>query len=471
MMRTIRQYWPECLLALTAAFFFLRELGTFPEAWLDDSLFMIVARNMAEGKGYTFPVLDHLWWGSYFLAVGPTVILPSALTIKLFGFSIAAARIPMVLYLIVTTIAVYAYAFQIEGQRNARFAVALLVSFSAFVNTGKPVLGEIPSLAFTFAGLLCFERALRSWRWSVLCGIFLGLAFVTKTTMGLIFPALGVAWAFSLLQRNGSWKFLTCIGLAAVLTFLPFMPILGMTDPGWLQEILQYGAAEGGSGWLRVLREQPHLLLRFQYLYALGLLLPLASIGMIHARKRLSSAHIVFVAALAGLFLIYFLSERGFYRHLLPAHILIIPFLPLGAFHVLKKEIAAALLALFIALQGLWQLDHRGARRLNEAKNVVAVLEARYPSKRMVIEEPEVYVQLRANPNWLFLSQEFESRSYDRFPDLPKTRAEHCLPVVKKMSAAEQEQYDREQITPLDTRYVLLAPPVMDCTTPYGSGQ
>ncbi len=465
-----KQWWPEILLTATAAFFFLRELGTFPEAWLDDSLFMIVARNIAEGRGYSLPVLDHLWSNSYFLAVGPTVILPVALLIKLFGFSVAIARIPMVVYLITTSIAVYAYGLRIGEKTNARWTAALLISFSAFVNTGKPVLGEIPSMFFLFLALLFFPRTKQSASSAIACGICMGLAFVTKTTMGLLFPALAATWVIMIIRKDTAWKSLTIIGITAVCTILPFVHVLGMTDSGWLPEILQYGAAGGGTGLLRVLKEQPELLLRFQYLYALGVIFPLGYIGLWKSRTKIGNAQMTFLLTLVSLFLLYFLNERGYFRHLLPAFLLLLPFVPTGLHSIVQRQTGYIILGCFVLAQGLWQLDHRGARRLNEAIPAVETLEAEYRDVRMVIEQPEVFVRLSANSNWMFLSEEFQMRSYDRFPNLTKTQDENCLPLLRKIDGSEQESYAQGRLTRIGGRYMLITP-LPDCVTPYGTAQ
>src|SRR3989344_7633290 len=135
-----RRVWnilPECIIASAALFFFVRELGTFPAAWNDDSLFMIVAREYALGNGYTLPLLDRPWIYPYILQVVPMLTYPSAFFMKIQGLSIVAARIPMVLYLCGTTIIFYVLTKKIAGRPSACFATALLVSLSAFVNTGK----------------------------------------------------------------------------------------------------------------------------------------------------------------------------------------------------------------------------------------------------------------------------------------------------------------------------------------------
>ena len=466
----LKHWWPEILLASSAAFFFLRELGTFPEAWLDDSLFMIVARNTAEGRGYTLPVLDQLWSNSYFLAVGPTVILPVALLIKLFGFSVAIARLPMVIYLASTAIIFYIYAKRIGGINNARWATALLISFSAFVNTGKPVLGEIPAVFFLLFALLHFQKAQQAPSNAIFCGICMGLAFITKTTMGLLFPALAVTWLIMIMRKDTAWKSLTIVGIAALCTILPFMGVLGMTDSGWIHEILQYGSAGGGTTFLRVIKEQPELLLRFQYLYALGIIFPVGYMGLWKSHIKIGSAQMIFLLTLVSLFLLYFLNERGYFRHLLPAFLLLLPFVPMGLHCVVQRQIGYILLTCFVLAQGLWQLDHRGARRLNEAIPAVETLQAEYGDTYMIIEPPEVFVRLSPNKNRMFLSEEFQMRSYDRFPNLPKTQNKHCLPLLRKIGDSEQASYEKGRLTPIGGRYMLIAP-LPDCVTPYGTAQ
>ena len=43
---------PEAILLVLAGYFTFRDLGTFPAAWEDDSIFMLTARMLADGKGY-----------------------------------------------------------------------------------------------------------------------------------------------------------------------------------------------------------------------------------------------------------------------------------------------------------------------------------------------------------------------------------------------------------------------------------
>lgn len=452
----VRPWLPELLLAAVALFFFYRELGTFPAAWADDSLFMVVAKRLAMGQGYSLPALGQSWDHPFILGVGPTLIWPVALCIKLFGFSVAAARIPMTMYLIAAALLTYAFTHRYVGRREARWSTALLITLSAFVNTGKPVLGEVPGFVFLIAGLLLFERAAESWKWAATVGLLFGLAVVSKITDGLIFPALGLAWGWAAIRKE--WddvKDITIVGVAAAATFLVFSPFMGM-GPQFFLELRQYGLAGGGTRILDVLQSQPELLTRFPYLF-FGTLLALAVVGARSIRYDLSITHRIILWSVIVLDILYFLNERGWYRHLLLAHLLILPFVAAGAFRLLGSRMGRALLLFFILSQSWWQLTYMGSRWIREAELAAAEIEKSHQDTPMVIEHPEVFVRLSGNPRWMFLSDELKIRDFPVLENIPKTQEEHCLPILRKISEEDARQYG-SRIQTVYRRYSLLMP-------------
>lgn len=462
-MKLVRPFLPELFIAAILLFFALRELGTFPDLWEDDSLFMIAARSIAEGKGYGIPVLTDFWHWTYILAIGPTLLYPVAAFIWLFGFSPEIARIPMVLYLLATAAVFYLYTKNSSDRSIARWGTLLLVTFSAFVNTGKPVMGEIPGFFFLLVGLSVFDKGKLSWKWAAVSGIFLGLAVVTKLTLGLVFPAIAVAFLWSLWKRDKTECYqLVITGMAAVLTFLPFMPMLGLMEQGGIQEVNQYGLAEGGTGLFQVLRTNPEILLRFQYLY-FGMLVVAGCIGLQSDRVKISRAQKIIIVSVILLFILYFLNERGWYRHLLTPHLLLLPFVPVGLERVLGRRIAAALMICFITAQFWWQWDHRGSRRTDEGVRAAEALQKNFSSTRMVMLQPDIFVRLPENPQWLFLSEEFLRRDSERFRGLPIRQEDHCLPIMKKLTDEEKASYEG-RLTTVYGRYYVVAPP-QSCET------
>lgn len=454
----ILQWWPEIILSMLFGYFCFRELGSFPAAWADDSLFMIVAREIAAGRGYALPILDERWMYPYTLGVGPTLILPVALAVRLMDFSVTAARLPMVGFLCGTVALCYLFTHRIADRPTARWATALLITLSAFINTGKPVLGEVPALLFLLLGLFLLQRKLTTQR-SVAIGFCFGLAVLTKISIGLLYPAIGFAWLILLFQRQ--WRDLqqlTIVGGIAVATFLPWRIVEFLVSPGLINDILfLWGRGQREStAPFSVLLEHPAILLRLPFL-AFGVILLAGSLGFWKIRSRLSPILRFTLPLLLLLIILYFLSSFLWYRHLLPAHVLLLPFVPIGMQIVLKRRFAGIALVMIATLQGVWQLDHRGASQSTEAMNVVNTIVQDFSEKPLIIQQAEIFVRLPENANWLFLTNPLLSQ---RLPSplglLSKTQ--RCLPILRKLTGEELWGFGGRTQN-IGGRYFVIAPP------------
>ncbi len=453
-----RLWLPELLLAGVAAFFFFRELGTFPASWSDEGLFIIVAKMTAAGRGYVVPLLNYDWAYPYFLGVGPTLILPSALSIKLFGLSIAAARLPMTLWLIGASGLTYWWTRITLGRRRALWATGLLVTFSAFVNTGKPVLGEVPGFTFVLLFLLSMGNQSKQ---PVLSGLLLGLAIVTKITYGILLPALGVAWIVALIRKR--WPEagrLTVIGMLAFGTFLAWHLVEALHTPesGLLEEIQNFIFGGGGNETLFFIRHRLHLLLTLPYL-AYGLLLVLGLTGLWTSRKRLGPSLTIMLSMAIGLFTLYFLNGMGWYRLLLPGHLLLLPFVPAGAEKLTGKRIGALLLTAIILAQAWWQFDHRGSSTSTGGQVVADYIQKHFADQPLLIEPTEVFARLPVNEYWLFLMPglSFSLPEEYRVP----SSEQRCLPVIRKVNGEELAALGNRAHA-LTGSYVAALPPA-DC--------
>lgn len=459
--RDLRHWLPEMAIILIALYFIWRNLGTFPDPWDDDALFMIVARHLAEGRGYALPAFRTEWVTPNLLAVGPTIILPSALFIKLFGFSVAIARIPQALYLMATSLIFYIYTKEIAGKWAARWTAILLVTLSAYINLGKPLMGEIPGFFFLMLGLLAFSKPQTRKR-AVMAGVWFGLAVVTKLSCGIIYPALFVVWVIAILKRNKhEWKTLTVTGIVSVLVFIPWRMIESIQMDGFWYEMATYAFADSGTAFLRVLTEQPELLLRFPYLYFGGLFI-LGSVGIWSLRRNMRWPLFVLTCTLILLFVIYFLNGGGWYRHLIFAHLTLLPFVPTGAKVILRKKLAILLLSFFVLAQGWWQLTYHGARPAGEATEAAKKFVELYTDETVVIRRPEMYVILPYKENWLFVGEEIENRAKVEPQPFPVFQNEHCYPVLRKFPDSEKDQY-QGKIVDLFRRYRVVEP-VKPCT-------
>ncbi len=453
---------PELGITLLLAFFALRELGTFPAPWADEGLFLVVAKMMAGGKGYSLPLLDQVWYAPYFLNVGPTLIVPSALSVMLFGLSIEAMRLPMVLWIAAASGLTYHFTQRVFGRTEARWATLLLITLSAFINTGKPVLGEIPAIVFTLMGLLALLWP-RGWKRTVGAGVAFGLAFLTKITFGLLLPALGVAWLIALVRRD--WKEardLTVIGVLTVLVYLPWRIVEAMYTIGgnFYAEIYTFlFEGSGETAFLRVFSEQPELLVRVPYL-AFDVFLILGLIGLWRSRTRVPVTIAATVTTTVLLFALYCFNGFGWYRLLLPAHLLLLPFVPAGAFALpAPRKLVIIGLGLICAAQFWWQFTHKGSSTATEGGEAVRYVLTEFANRDLLIEQAEVFAQLPLNPHWRFV---IPNLSFSMPEEYGTVTGELCrIPLLRKMTEEQIPMFTQSgaTVTPVAGRIYLIEPP------------
>jgi hypothetical protein len=177
-----------CLLILIGSFY---NLANYPTIWWDEAIFSETAANLAQHDRYAFTVEspDQLRDLDFRISVGPAVILPVALTYKLFGVSQASGRVVAGAYLALTFLALFLGARLLWGPATALLAVALAFLGTDVLYWGRSVLGDIPALGLFLCSVYFLLRGFASRAlWPlVLGGIFLGLAFDAKEFYGLAF--------------------------------------------------------------------------------------------------------------------------------------------------------------------------------------------------------------------------------------------------------------------------------------------
>ncbi|MEP7187929.1 MAG: glycosyltransferase family 39 protein [Roseiflexaceae bacterium] len=162
----------------------LYNLEYSPRTWQDEGGTLSLARTLVEDGVYAIRNSDGYQTFGTVQSVGPTVVLPIALSFKLFGVGLLQARLVMSLWLIVTLFAFYSLGRELFGMRSAALAVLLILSFPfGLVMLGRQALGEVPGICLLLAGSLAWIRAIRasSYRYYALTGLLFGLAMITKS--------------------------------------------------------------------------------------------------------------------------------------------------------------------------------------------------------------------------------------------------------------------------------------------------
>lgn len=434
----------------------------FPTSWIDEGFMIMVSKTLAAGHGYALPILGRFWHYPYILAVGPTVIVPAAFSIKLFGLSVAAARLPMTLYILGSCVTMYAFTRRLADTSAARWTALLLVTLSAFINTGKPVLGEIPGFFFLLLGLAALSRAEKHFPSHCVAGACFGLAVMTKLTFAFIYPILGILCCVAFLKKQ--WKtsmMLAGILVIAIVVYFPWRMLeISGGDSNILEETLLFvtSGIQNDTVLLNVFRRNPALLLRIPYL-AFGIFLLLGGVGVWHMRKRMPWFQWGVITLLIASFTFHSFNLYGWYRHLLPAHLLLLIFVPIGAARLAGRKLSALLMTLIALLQGVWQFQHRGSGIGTELAKTVRIVREDYAETDLLIEQAEVFAQLPENPHWLFINRQGFSATWPEKFSVPDER-QRCFLRLRKLNDQEAADWG-DKVVPVGNSFIIPAPP--DC--------
>lgn len=234
--------WLQVLL-LTAIAFALRcymaSLDPYLHKW-DERFHALVARNMMDNpfvpmlrKGQLLPY-DYRQWvmNTIWLHKQPLFLWQIALSLKLFGISTFALRLPSIIMGTLMVPMLYDLCRQLRTSHFTAITAAAMHAccFYHLELVSGNVGMDHNDVAFAFYVLAsiwayaCYVRK-RTWRWIVLIGVFAGCAILCKWLVGLVVYA---GWAVALLysiREKGFWKnsyHLLCSLLVTVIVVLPW---------------------------------------------------------------------------------------------------------------------------------------------------------------------------------------------------------------------------------------------------------
>lgn len=177
-------------------------LADVPAVWFDEGSHLHVPQMLVERGVYADYSAGEFRYGGPVLGVGPTVLLPIAVSFKVFGVGVLQGRAVIVLFLWLLVWTTWRFVRELASERVADLSILLLLGAPvvSVLLLGRQVLGEVPALWFVMLGLLTWQRALvdgRSARFAI-SGLAFGLAAVTKYQfLIMLVPGFVVAWAVS----------------------------------------------------------------------------------------------------------------------------------------------------------------------------------------------------------------------------------------------------------------------------------
>jgi 4-amino-4-deoxy-L-arabinose transferase-like glycosyltransferase len=202
----------------------LFRLGTFPAIWFDEGYKLNAARVLAQRGMYASYTVNGYIPFDPGISSGPLDVAAVALSLKLLGQNVVAARLPSVVFSLIAVLGLYAIGTFIYGQR-AGF-IAALVALAApplgdinLLILGRQTLGEPAALALMLVGLWLWFKSWesRSWRDTILAGVVIGVGMLSKNQIAIpLVPAL------FLIGAARWWKYRTDL----VKIFLPLGLVL-----------------------------------------------------------------------------------------------------------------------------------------------------------------------------------------------------------------------------------------------------
>ncbi|QQG42856.1 MAG: glycosyltransferase family 39 protein [Candidatus Giovannonibacteria bacterium] len=451
---------PRDNLILTFLFIILILFGVWrlpysPATWFDEGINLGIAKGLINHGVFSLEIApgEFVETRQFLITSNYPVLLPAALSMKLFGLNLVAARAPMVLFLFLFALAAYFLVKKLYGKTAAIMSVALIVSFTPFYGNGKNVLGEIPGLFYFLCALLILGRTLadensrrgrapesaragirnfqmREFGQLFLAGLFIGLSAATKPFF-LIVPA--AVWAGEIACRRGDFKILlkrlllVAFGAFPPLVFwfytiLPSFSLAGLFSAFNYYSNSYASVSFGGlifTNFLRFFTESTpiHFLLLF-----------VASAAFLIWNKKngekIKEAEIIFSVFIL-LALAFYLKTPGWYRYFFPAHMVLFLVFPAAALRLVGRKTAVFLIALLFIFQTSYTISQRNSSLYysDEAEifseyvaettapdDKIFIINA--PSAAFLIEGRQVYQYLQINPVLSFGKTDIENYNY-----------------------------------------------------------
>jgi 4-amino-4-deoxy-L-arabinose transferase-like glycosyltransferase len=336
---------------ILAVFLIFFQFTDTPKVWVDEGLFTEMAKNVALHGVWgvqTAPGVFSLMNVSQ-ISVSYPVILPVALSLKIFGNGIWQARLPMVLYMLVLVFLFYFFSKKRYGFYPAILSVLSLISFSPFYGNGRPVLGEVPGLVFGVLGvwflLLWEESSFKNKKWALLSGLAFGLAAATKEIFLLGIPlaliislilwfkkiedkkTLAIFW-LSFVPPVLIWAYIHLISSNSLLNFIPNFLHLASNHSSSIS--LTHTIL---NNLARFFTETTPILFMFLFVVVVTSFI----LRYFKIKSECFSVSECVLISFIILNWIGYLGGTGWYRYFLPAHILVYLIFP-GAVYIIARN-------------------------------------------------------------------------------------------------------------------------------------
>jgi len=187
----------------------LIRLPEAPFSWYDEGLNLNAAQTLADEGVYGLTTGDGIRYADPAIQTGPPLIALISVITKLFGDSLFAVRLSIVIIGIIALASLYALAYRLYGRFAALLAVVFIVvlppldTTSTFIMLTRQFLGEVPAVLCISLGFHILLTAENRWqRWGVV-GLCWGIAIILKSQVLVVLSvSVGLWTVYRLLSRK-----------------------------------------------------------------------------------------------------------------------------------------------------------------------------------------------------------------------------------------------------------------------------
>jgi hypothetical protein len=289
----------------------------WPATWIDEGFVLDAAKSLAVDGRYALRSSDG--WrvlDQPLVANGPGVVLPAAFALRMLGVGLWQARVIAVAFMVLCGVLLFVAARRLGGPLAGAVALVLTLALprDGFLYLGRMVMGNVPALAYFFAGALLLMAAReRHHRWlGLAAGLCFGAAAVTKAQWAVVLvPALLLVWVVDefLLDKRDDGDIPAAIGgLLAVLAAWFGLRLAMQGQEGFAQDLT---GVQASARWtVFALEPYRYLPSSLRYLLRSGILVVWV-IGQAYATwlvttRRPGAIHAVLFAAVSTVWLAWY---------------------------------------------------------------------------------------------------------------------------------------------------------------------
>ena len=202
-----------------------------------------VMREMADGGDWILPHLD----GLPYLDKPVVYFASGAAAMKVLGPTETAARLPSLVFTLLSAVALFLLARRLFDDRSAIIAALAWLATPFAVAYARTVIFDAALTFWVLLAMWAFWEAMhtpRGWGWSLLAWVAVGCGILTKGPVMLLWPLL-VVLPWALWRGEGRWKaVLDPVGLfGAVVVVLPWVWAVSSRVPGFVDYVLRVETA------------------------------------------------------------------------------------------------------------------------------------------------------------------------------------------------------------------------------------